>query len=171
MDFQAIFDHLQANGVAGVIRAEEPRPANKAEKDPGRVGDHYLVIEAASIVDFLRFCRDDAKLAFELLIDISGTDPAVDSDELWVVGNLFSVEHRHRLAFKVILPKSAPTIPSATAVYRAAQWHEREAAEMYGITFEGHPDPRNILLPDDWVGHPLRKDYEFPTEYHGVSCE
>jgi len=61
--------------------------------------------------------------------------------------------------------------PSTTAVYRASQWHERECAEMFGITFEGHPDPRNILLPDDWVGHPMRKDYEFPKEYHGVSCE
>jgi NADH-quinone oxidoreductase subunit C len=56
-------------------------------------------------------------------------------------------------------------------VYRASQWHERECAEMFGIVFEGHPDPRNILLPDDWVGSPLRKDYEFPKEYHGISCE
>ena len=56
-------------------------------------------------------------------------------------------------------------------VHRASQWHERECAEMFGITFEGHPDPRNILLPDDWIGHPLRKDYEYPKEYHGISCQ
>ena len=69
------------------------------------------------------------------------------------------------------LPKSALAIASATAVHRGAQWHEREAAEMFGIDFVGHPDPRNILLPDDWVGSPLRKDYEFPDEYHGISCK
>ncbi|MFT4542426.1 MAG: NADH-quinone oxidoreductase subunit C [Planctomycetota bacterium] len=171
MDFQAIIDHLRAVNAPGVIRAEEPRPANKKEKDPGRVGDSYILIEAASITEFLRVCKTDGKLAFELLIDISANDPAVDSEDLWIVGNLFSIEHRHRLAFKAILPKSAPSLPTSVPIYRAAQWHERECAEMYGITFEGHPDPRNILLPDDWVGYPLRKDYVFPTEYHGVSCE
>ena len=72
---------------------------------------------------------------------------------------------------KAILPKANASLPTCVPVYRAAQWNERECAEMFGITFEGHPDPRNILLPDDWIGHPMRKDYEFPKEYHGVSCE
>ena len=84
---------------------------------------------------------------------------------------LLSIRHKHRLSIKALLPKSAASLPSATAVYRAAQWHERECMEMYGITFTGHPDPRNMLLPDDWVGYPMRKDYEFPKEYHGISCE
>lgn len=171
MDFQAIYDHLEARKVPGLLKAEEPRPADKKAKDPGRAGDSYVLIEPRNLVDFLMVCRDDPKLAFELLIDITAVDPAAADENLWVVGNLLSVKHRHRLAFKAILPKAAPSLPSATAVYRAAQWHERECMEMYGITFEGHPDPRNILLPDDWVGHPLRKDYEFPKEYHGISCE
>ena len=69
-------------------------------------------------------------------------------------------------------PESAETLTAEQEdFYRASQWHERECAEMFGITFVGHPDPRNILLPDDWVGYPLRKDYEFPKEYHGISCE
>ena len=75
------------------------------------------------------------------------------------------------VAIKALLPKSALKMPSSAAIYRAAQWHERECAEMFGITFVGHPDPRNILLPDDWIGYPLRKDYVFPKEYHGISCE
>lgn len=171
MDFQAIYDHLQAIGAPGVVKAEEPRPANKKEKDPGRVGDSYVLIDPQQIVGFLETCKRDEKLSFELLIDISATDPAVDCEDFWINGNLLSVKHRHRLAFKAILPKAKAALPSSVPIYRAAQWHERECMEMFGITFVGHPDPRNILLPDDWVGHPLRKDYVFPKEYHGVSCE
>ena len=72
---------------------------------------------------------------------------------------LISVRHKHRLAIKCLLPKANPSLPTCTTVHRTCQWHERECAEMFGITFRGHPDPRNILLPDDWVGFPLRKDY------------
>ncbi len=171
MEFQAIVDRLRALEAPGIVSADEPRPANKAEKDPGRSGRPFLVIEPDKLVDFLRVCRDDERLAFEILIDLTASDPGADEPQLWILVELLSVRHRHRLALKALLPKENPTLPSATAVYRAAQWHERECMEMFGVTFEGHPDPRNILLPDDWVGHPLRKDYEFPTEYHGVSCE
>jgi NADH-quinone oxidoreductase subunit C len=104
-------------------------------------------------------------------VDLTASDPSADSEELWILIQLLSLKHRHRLAIKAPLPKAAATVASATAIYRAAQWHERECAEMYGITFEGNPDPRHILLPDDWDGYPLRKDYEFPREYHGISCE
>jgi len=171
VNFEAISDHLKAVKAPGILAVEVPREANKKEKDPGRVGDPYLLVDPAQLVEFLLVCRDDPKLGFELLIDISASDPAADDENFWIIGNLLSVRNKHRLAFKAHLPKDAASLPSATAVYRAAQWHERECAEMYGITFEGHPDPRNILLPDDWVGHPMRKDYEFPKEYHGISCE
>jgi NADH-quinone oxidoreductase subunit C len=171
MEFQAIHDRLKAIDAPGLLEAQEPREPNKKEKDPGRGGDSFLVIDPQKLVDFLHVCRDDPKLHFELLIDITASDPGTDDENFWVLVQLLSVEHRHRLSIKAILPKANPRLPSATAIYRAAQWHERECAEMYGITFEGHPDPRNILLPDDWVGYPLRKDYEFPKEYHGISCE
>lgn len=171
MDFQAIVDRLQALSAPGFLEADLPRPPNKAEKDPGRSGRPFVLIEPAKIVDFLRVCRDDERLHFEVLVDITASDPSADDENLWVLVELLSVKHKHRISLKAILPKAAPSLPSATAIYRAAQWHERECAEMYGITFDGHPDPRNILLPDDWVGHPMRKDYEFPKEYHGISCE
>jgi NADH-quinone oxidoreductase subunit C len=171
MNFQALHDHLRAIDAPGLVSADEPRPADKKAKDPGRAGQSFVVIEARRIVDFLRVCRDDPKLGFELLIDITATDPKADDPNLWINVELLSVAHRHRLSIKSFIPKEKPSLPSATAVYRAAQWHERECGEMSGITFEGHPDPRNILLPDDWVGYPMRKDYEFPKEYHGISCE
>ena len=171
MDFQAIVDRLKALSVPRLVDVDLPRPVNKAEKDPGRGGQPFVIVEPARIVDFLRVCRDDERLGFELLIDITASDPSADDENLWVLIELLSVKHKHRLSIKAFLPKAAASLPSATAVYRAAQWHERECGEMYGITFEGHPDPRNILLPDDWVGHPMRKDYEFPKEYHGISCE
>lgn len=171
MEFQAIQDRLQAIDAPGLLEAQEPREPNKKEKDPGRAGSPYLVVAAERLVDFLRVCRDDPKLRFEILIDITASDPSTDDESFWILIQLLSVEHRHRLSLKALVPKANPGLPSATAVYRAAQWHERECAEMYGIRFEGHPDPRNILLPDDWVGYPLRKDYEFPKEYHGISCE
>ncbi len=172
MDFQGITDRLTAVGAPGFLGVDEPRGKDPEVKgDKGRAGDPFVLVDPQSIDRFLVVCRDDPKLRFEILADLTATDPAADDENLWVNYNLLSVSHRHRLAIKGILPKSEPTLPSAVAVYRAAQWHEREAAEMFGVTYRGHPDPRNILLPDDWVGHPLRKDYEFPKEYHGISCE
>ncbi len=171
MEFQAIVDRLRTLDAPGIVGADEPRLPNKEEKDPGRSGRSFLNVEAGGLVDLLRVCRDDEQLQFELLVDITASDPGADDPNLWILVELLSVKQRHRLAIKALLSKESPTIASSTAVYRAAQWHERECAEMYGVIFEGHPDPRNILLPDDWEGHPMRKDYEFPTEYHGISCE
>jgi len=171
MDFQAIHDRLRAIEAPGLQAADEPREPNKEKKDPGRSGNPFVTVDPARIVEFLTVCRDDSKLDFRILIDLTATDPKADGEELSVLFELLSIRKKHRLSIKASIPKSDASIQSATAVYRAAQWHERECGEMYGITFVGHPDPRNILLPDDWVGYPLRKDYEFPTEYNGISCE
>jgi len=172
MDFQGIHDRLQAAGAPGLVGVDEPRPPNPEDKkDKGRSGEPFVLVDSAQLPDFLLVCRDDERLAFELLVDLSATDPAVDDEQLWINVHLLSAEHRHRLAIKCLVPKASPSLPSTVPVYRASQWHERECAEMFGITFVGHPDPRPILLPDDWVGYPMRKDYEFPKEYHGISCE
>jgi len=172
MDFKGIHDRLRALSAPGLIGADEPRRPDPADKkDKGRYGVAFVRVEAARIVEFLTLCRDDERLAFDLLVDLTATDPAADDENLWVGYQLLSTTQHQRLAIKVTLPKAEPAIESAAAVHRAAQWHERECAEMFGITFLNHPDPRNILLPDDWVGHPLRKDYVFPKEYRGISCE
>ena len=172
MDFKGIHDRLVAIRAPGLVGSDEPRkpdPANK--KDKGRSGDPFVLVDPQQLPAFLEACRDDERLGFDLLADLTATDPAKDSEHLWIGVQLLSLSQKHRLAIKCLLPKAAPTLPTSATVHRGAQWHERECAEMYGVTFEGHPDPRNILLPEDWVGHPMRKDYEYPREYHGISCE
>jgi len=173
MNFQGIYDRLESIGAPGLVEANEPRPKDpENKKDKGRYGDPYVIVEAPRLTEFLTVCRDDEVLRFEMLADLCGVDPG-DEDEghLWVVVQLLSTVHRHRFQIKTRVPKARPELPTSSSVYRSAQWHEREASEMYGIVFTGHPDPRNILLPDDWEGFPLRKDYVFPKEYHGISCE
>jgi NADH-quinone oxidoreductase subunit C len=172
MDFQGIHDRLVAIRAPGLLAADEPRKADpKDKKDKGRAGDPFVLVDPQRLADFLEVCRDDDRLHFEQLIDITATDPSKDAPDLWINVMLLSLKLRHRLSIKCLLPKADPRLPSTVRVYRASQWNERECAEMFGITFVGHPDPRHILLPDDWVGWPLRKDYEFPKEYHGISCE
>lgn len=129
-------------------------------------GDPYVVVAAESIVDVCRWLRDDPEMKFDLCSSISGTD---DTKDFWVVYHLYSVPKNQRVVVKVKAePRTDPVVPSVASVWKAADWHEREAYDMYGIRFEGHPDLRRILLPEDWPGYPLRKDYEFPDEYQGI---
>ena len=172
MDFRGIHDHLRALGAPGLVGIDEPREPNPEDKkDKGRAGDPYVIVDPQLLPQFLQVCRDDARLAMDQLSDLTAVDPAVEDENLWIIVQLLSFPHRHRLAIKAMLPKANAVLPTSVPVHRGAQWHEREAAEMFGITFEGHPDPRNILLPDDWVGFPMRKDYVYPEEYHGISCK
>lgn len=133
-----------------------------AEKHP-RV--HVPVDRWRAVAEFLR--RDPA-MSFDWLACLSGVDYAAEG-RMAVVYDLWSVDHGHRFAVKAFTPdRDVPHVPTVTDLWPAADWHEREAFDLFGIVFDGHPDPRRILLADDWVGHPLRKDYEFPKEYHGI---
>lgn len=124
-------------------------------------------VEAGDWREVAEFLRQDARLNFDWLACLTGMDYAADA-KLAVVYDLWSFDLRHRFAVKVYSPRATPVVPSVVDLWSAADWQEREAWDMFGIRFEGHPDPRRILLADDWVGHPLRKDYVFPTEYHGI---
>lgn len=130
--------------------------------------------------DVAMFVRDDARLKLDMLRSITGLDYP-DKKQLAAAYDLISFDHRHELCIKVFVDRPAlparPVIASVAEVWRAADWHERETYDLLGIVFEGHPDsvtdqdgthPRRILLPDDWTGHPLRKDYVFPREYGGI---
>ena len=127
-------------------------------------GDHTALIERAAIADVLRFCRDDADLRFDMLMDLTAVDylkypGREDGGRFEVVYHLYSVPHNHRLRLKVPVEEDDPVVPSAVPLWAAADWFEREAWDMFGIRFEGHPDLRRILLYEEFVGHPLRKDY------------
>lgn len=113
------------------------------------------------------FMKDEPDLAFDWLACLSGVD-YVAEDQLGVVVDLWSTAHQHRFAVKIILPRTEPHVPSVADLWPAANWHEREAYDLLGIVFDGHPDLRRILLADDWQGHPLRKDYVFPRQVNGI---
>lgn len=145
------------------------RRAKEEDAEPVWRGDAFLLLaDPVRIADALMHCQQ--ALGYAMLYDLTAVDPSTDVDYLRLVYGLRNLKTKARLIVRVELPKDALELPSVAMVYPAADWHEREAAEMYGIRYAGHPDPRNILLPDDWAGHPLRKDYEYPDEYHGISC-
>ena len=105
-------------------------------------------------------------VGFRLLLAVAVVD---EGETFRVVYPLCSLERRVRLILMTSVPRQAPDIDSLAEVWPAANWHEREQAELFGVTFVGHPDPRHLLLPDDWEGYPLRKDYKEPEVYRGIS--
>ena len=118
------------------------------------------------------FLFSDPRLKFDWLANHSGVDYVAD-EKMCCVYDLWSFDHKHTFAVKVYTPrngegKAGPSIPSVADLWPAADWHEREAYDLFGIDFPGHPDLRRILCADDWEGFPLRKDYVFPREYHGI---
>jgi NADH-quinone oxidoreductase subunit C len=147
--------------------------------------DPFVVVEADDLLTVCKVLRDHPRLRFDILNCISGVDyleldpkkvaKAGFEPHMQVVFHFSSFEHQHRFVVKVILPRwkdgkvgELPEVPSLTPLYAAADWHEREVFDLSGVFFTDHPDLRRLLLADDWVGHPLRKDYEFPLEYHGI---
>jgi NADH-quinone oxidoreductase subunit C len=147
--------------------------------------DPFAVVDAGDLVDVCQFLKTDQRLQFDMLNCVSGVDylepdakkaaKAGFEPHLEVVYHLCSLFQRHRFVIKVMLPRwkdgkagELPEVPSVISVWRAADWHEREVYDLTGVVFTGHPNPERILLAEDWVGHPLRKDYEYPLEYHGI---
>jgi NADH-quinone oxidoreductase subunit C len=127
-------------------------------------GDHTGVVEREAIVDVLGWCRDDPALRFDMLIDVTAVDYSrfpgrEDGPRFEVVYHLYSVPHNHRLRLKVVVEESDPVVPTAARLWPIADWLEREVWDMFGIRFAGHPNLKRLLLYEEFVGHPLRKDY------------
>ncbi len=127
--------------------------------------DPVLLVPVESLFTIAEQLKDTNDLAFDFLKCLSGVDKG---DTLQVVYHLYSMRNRHHLAMRVVVPKDNPAVPTLSKIWPAADWHEREAYDLVGIIFNNHPDPRRILCPDDWEGHPLRKDYKPPEEFHGI---
>jgi NADH-quinone oxidoreductase subunit C len=141
-----------------------------------RTGDNgrpWLLVAANDLPAVCRFVRDEPALAFDSLMDLTGYDllkyPSTPpSTAIAVVYLLHSLQHRHKLTLQVLAPRDDCRVPTASGVWPAALYFEREVWDLLGVQFEGHPSLHRIMTPDDWTGHPLRKDYLYPADYHGI---
>jgi len=173
MEIPAILERLQQRFDADVVASDL------------EAVDPWIEVTASGLVEVCRLLRDEPDLRFNMLHCISGVDyfepdakkaAKVDWEpHMELLYHLSSLVHKHRLVLKVSLPRwrddvegQLPEAPSVSGLWSTADWHEREVYDLSGVRFTGHPDLERILLPEDWQGHPLRKDYQPPTEYHGI---
>jgi len=130
------------------------------------VHDPFLRVAPGHIREVALFLRDSEDLRFDALMCLSAVD--YTKGKLGVVYHLHSMKWGHKITLKVDLTVDAPHCQSVESVWKTANWHEREAYDMIGVVFDGHPDLRRILMPYDWEGYPLRKDYQVPEYYNGM---
>jgi len=129
----------------------------------------FAVVATEALLEVAGFCKDEPDLAFDNLLCLAGADyPKETPPRLEVVYQLLSYRHEHTFGLKVYLPRENPAVASVESLWGVANWHEREAFDMFGIVFAGNSDLRRILLPDDWTGYPLRKDWVDPDFYNGM---
>jgi NADH-quinone oxidoreductase subunit C len=138
----------------------------KTEVQQGQCGDSWVLVQPADLIRVIQILKND--LGMNYLACLSGIDYETS---LGVVYQIRSLAGKFEVMIKVLIPKDNPVLSSITQVYPAAEWFEREAYDLVGIQFQDHPDLRRIMMPDDWIGHPLRKDYQAPAEYHGIPCD
>jgi NADH-quinone oxidoreductase subunit C len=152
VDGVAIVDEVRARFGSAVLESHDHR------------GDHTVVVERGRLRDVLAFCRDTGALGFDMLMDLTAVDYArfpgrEDGPRFEVVYHLYALAHNHRLRVKVRVDEDDASVPTAVPLWPIANWFEREVWDMFGIRFEGHPDLRRLLMYEEFVGHPLRKDY------------
>lgn len=151
---QAAIDLLRSKLESGFLALEQEH------------GELVAVIEPGSVVMACKVLHDDPDLHFDLLACLTAVDYFPDEPRFSVVYRLYSTRENVWVGLRVPLPGTDPTMPTIESVFPAANWHEREIYDMFGIDFDGHTDQRRILMPLDWEGHPLRKDY--PLGYEEV---
>lgn len=155
---------IEKFGESIVVGEEAKGPQPALQIDPDRIAEVCLEL------------RDNPKTYFDFLSCLSGVDYGIEANRFGVVYHLTSMPYQIQLTLKISKEnnrdlENLPTFPTVSSVYRSADWHEREAFDMMGIFFEGHPDLRRILLPDDWDGYPLRKDYKTAEYYKGIKID
>jgi NADH-quinone oxidoreductase subunit C len=157
--------------VTDALEEAYPGFADAIEKVVVDRGELTLHIKAEKIAEVALIMRDDESLRFELCSSVSGVDYlSSDTRRLHVTYHLASMTYRRRVRLEVAVPLGV-SVPSVTSVYPTADWQERETYDMFGVVFDGHPNLTRVLMPDDWEGHPQRKDYPLggvPVEYKGA---
>jgi NADH-quinone oxidoreductase subunit C len=157
--------------------------------DPGQLGDRLrqrfadtlvvrgevtVALDRDDLLHAVGFLRDATELSFDYLSDLTATDWPDRLPRYWLAYHLLSLEHGHRVRLKVGLAEDDATAPSLVPIHPTANWLEREVFDFYGVIFEGHPDLRRIIMPDDWEGHPLRKDYaigRIPVQFKAAGAK
>lgn len=137
-------------------------PLQPPKKDP------FCTFAAARLLEICRFLKSRPELSFDFLEDLTATDHPKEN-LIRVVYHFYSYRHRHLFTAKVEVKRQQPAIDGVESVWKAANWLEREVFDLFGVRFTGHTDLRRILMPDDWIGHPLRKDYSEAGGYRDIS--
>jgi NADH-quinone oxidoreductase subunit C len=154
-------DEMDFDAIYNLLKAKWPEvDAPKVE-----AGDRFVIAPANQAYEILKFLKESPEVYFDSLMSLCGVD---SGRELWVVYPLHSMKHLHKINVKVVLPRDKPECDSVVKLWMMADFFEREAYDLYGIVFRNHPDLRRIINPQDWIGWPGRKDYEYPEEYNGV---
>ncbi len=173
-DSERPFGDADADAVYDTLERVFPQLGDAVERVVFDRGELTLHVRREDLLALSRTLRDDPGLRYELLSSLSGVDYPDDltGRRLHSVVHLTSMTHRRRLRVEVSVGVDDPAMPSLTSVWPTADWHEREAYDLFGIVYTGHPGLTRIMMPDDWVGHPQRKDYPLggiPVEYKGAT--
>ena len=158
MTHQEISNRLKECFPDGILEIRDASPA-----------DSFVKIDLKMWKEIALFLRDDPAMQFDFMMCLSGMD--YGKNTLGAVYNIYSMRQGHKINLKIDVSADIPEIPSVAEIWPTANWHEREAYDMFGIRFIGHPDMRRILMPDDWEGHPLRKDYQVAEFYNGMKVK
>ena len=140
-----------------LIRATHPNAILDVEEAPER-GMFWIAVPRASLVPVAKLLRDDPALRYEMLSDVTCVDRPYEERRFTLVYNFYSLSRNRRVFLRVRAAEGEP-VPTLCSLWPSANWPEREVFDLFGVTFEGHPDLRRIEMPDDRDGHPLRKDY------------
>ena len=159
MTFEEIVSYIKSNNADFIKEVDE----NSTPKS--------TIVDASNLLDFMNTLYQNDKLYFDMLSCITGLDNGPEANTMEVIYNLNSIPFNHQLMVKVILERSKLTIPTLSHIWKTADWLEREVYDMYGIEFTNHPDLRRILMPADWEGYPLRKDYQEQEQYRGITVK
>lgn len=160
MIFEDIVEHIKTNISDSVVQSVDEATTPKA-----------IFIEGSNLTQMMTFLHDNEQLYFDSLSCLTGLDNGEEAGTMEVIYNLYSIPFDHHLMVKVILDRANPTLLSLTSIWKTADWQEREAYDMLGIKFQGHPDLRRLLMPADWDGFPLRKDYKEQEYYRGIKVD
>ncbi|MDR2337803.1 MAG: NADH-quinone oxidoreductase subunit C [Deltaproteobacteria bacterium] len=146
-------------------KLNEKFSTNQNQLNTSTAGDPYFLINKEQLLPICQYLKENEELWFNFLKLITAVD---QGDKFSSVYHLYSYKYEFGITLKVDLEKTNPVVDSLCGLYKAANWLERECYDLMGIIYKGHPDLRRILLPLDWQGYPLRKDYVAPTEYNGI---